>query len=149
MSIKFPLINLGKCVDLIFPTLNNTPEAPCFNYTQTECRVRVLRQFFATDVISNCSAECPDECSSITYLTRLSFHDYPFDYYAEHLVNSSSYLKSIVANVTGSDRYRLIKENVLSMIIYYEQTSYGSLIESPKMEYTDLISNIGGTLVIH
>lgn len=103
--------------------------------------------FFNEEAALNCSKDCPQECDSTSYKTSISYLDYPNHIYAESLYNNSIFREAIfnfTGEVSQSDWYSVLKNNLISLSVYYNELTYTLVEESPKFEITDLISNIGG-----
>ena len=75
-----------------------------------------------------CTPLCPLECDTIKYDTSISFTKFSEnEYFALFDLNGSV-------------------NNLISIDIYYENLEYTSIIQLPKMDIFDLISNIGSNL---
>ena len=91
--------------------------------------------------ISNlCNSDCPLECDGIKYektisLTRILMDEF-IRYYSDSL-NQFSFIK----NLTADDLNDLVMFNV-----YYDELEYTNISQLPKMDFFDLVSNIGGNL---
>lgn len=140
------LLQKCGCYDLTFPIWNdggNGNMTPCLTFNQVYCDGQAQSSFFAQDVKAICGDECPLECTSINYMSTLSFNNYPSEAYASVLVNNQKVRQRFAnrSNIT----YDELKRNLVSVFVYYDDLIYKSYTESAKMNIADLISNIGGT----
>lgn len=114
-------------------------------------------------VDSFCSQDCPLECDSLTYSLVTSYSNYPTRIYAGSLAANPSVVQKILklneylrnatttTNNTNSQdlprlSYEQIKSNMLAISVYYAELSYEQYDELEKIDLTDLVSSIGGTL---
>jgi hypothetical protein len=100
--------------------------------------------FFLTNVLIKitkeiCFKECPLECDSVKY--QYSYSSKNFD-----LQKRLAYFKSNKISIDPSYEKSNYFENVFTVRIYYDQTSYTRITEIPKTELIDLIASIGGNL---
>ena len=100
--------------------------------------------FFLTNVLIKitkeiCFKECPLECDTVKYQYTFSSKD--FD-----LQKRLAYFKSTKISIDPSYEKSNYFENMFTVRIYYDQTSYTRITEMPKTELIDLIANIGGNL---
>lgn len=84
----------------------------------------------------------------MTYSVSLSSSSYPSMAQAMKLYESDK-LKKLFENksLSQAEKYQLLKNNVVSLNIYYETLSYTSIDQSAKTTIIDLISNIGKTIL--
>jgi hypothetical protein len=75
-----------------------------------------------------CTPLCPLECDSIKYDTSISFTKF----------SENEFLSLFELNGTVN--------NLISIDIYYENLEYTRISQLPKMDFFDMISNIGGDL---
>jgi hypothetical protein len=118
---------------------------PCVSITENACLTNAVERFFSLNELGACSSQCPEECSTESFSASMSVSEFPNYKYAERLIEQSSYLSNVTANISSEfERYLTVKRNVLSVNFYYDRLSYTLIQESPKTEISDLVSNIGG-----
>ena len=92
-----------------------------------------------------CPIMCPAECEQNSYDFEASFSDFPSKNYAYKLINDryDHYTKLFhTKNIT----YDMVKKSVSSFYFYFDELVVTEIIESPSIQFVDLISNIGGIL---
>jgi hypothetical protein len=103
-------------------SLNNLDDYPykvCYNNDELKaCYIKFIDHFNKKDIFQICSEYCPLECDS-------------FDYDI-----------SINSRASGS----LSADNTTGIYVFYEDLKYTLISQQPKMQFIDLISNIGGSL---
>lgn len=142
-ELCYQMLTIEKCgcYDLYYPRLNGS--RPCYlNEKEYECLVSSYLDFFDRDNRENCSGQCPLECESISYETKISHSDFPSRAYAKKLLKSIK----IFANENSKIDYNILRENVLNIKIYFEDLKYTLISEKPKILVEDLLATIGGTL---
>jgi len=115
----------------------------CSNLTELNC-INMQQSNFIID--EECSVQCPLECNTITYDAQLSSVDYPSKNLYENLRKNLSFVQEF-ENYTG-DAFSLesMRENVISLKVFYPFTRYTLITESPKINFYDLLAQIGGSL---
>ncbi len=108
------------------------------NVSQTE----IFSYFLANinDINESCLKECPLECETVNYEPIISSSQFSLDKLIQFL-KSYSFPNDLYKNLTQNDF-----NNLVYMHIYFDSQGYKYVSESPKMEFIDLISNIGGNL---
>jgi hypothetical protein len=132
-----------KCYNPTMPFWRNDT-GPCLSYWQANCDIEQFIDFFSQDVGSVCGKDCPLECDMLKYSISTSFMAYPSVAYANFLSNNPNF-RSIYSNATNAS-YEDIRNNVLSLNIYYDTLSYMQISEKEKLSTVELVSNLGGTL---
>jgi len=97
-------------------------------------------QNILNNLFENCSTYCPFECDSIQISKSASFSLYPSKSALKILLNNSSFLANRAA--IGYD----IKSEILLVNVFYNSMSYEYLMESPAVEFFDLLSSLGGSI---
>jgi hypothetical protein len=126
------------------------------HYIETECACRTANQFDQNDT-DTCSgpcveakmkgfdyqskcAACPLECGSTVFDLKVD---------KEKVAESSVFNSIIQANFkNGGFNYSLveIQNKLIVMKLNFESLSYSELKELPKMTYTNLVAQLGGTV---
>ena len=90
-----------------------------------------------------CPIMCPAECEQNSYDFETSFSDFPSKNYAFKLINDR---KTHYENLfhTKNITYDMVKKSMSSYFFYFDELVISEIIESPSIEFIDLISNIGG-----
>ena len=132
------IIDSCKCFFSMFTFLNTT-HPPCYTQSDMEC---YLKTFYAStaNIDTLCSQECPLECDYVTYELTASSLSYPNKHFFEEMKNvSKEYENMSIDELKGSH---------LALNIFYPNKEYTEISESPKTNFVDLISNLGGALGI-
>jgi acid-sensing ion channel, other len=116
---------------------------PCLNLTQLYCVYTQQNEFKITE---ECLKQCPLECSTVTYDVKTSSLDFPSQSFFNFLVNDTSFIdlweNDTSTKFTVANSYLYL----ISLKIYYPNTQFTLISESPKTAIFDLISQIGGSL---
>jgi hypothetical protein len=102
-------------------SLNNLDDYPskiCNTRGQSNCYREFIDHFNKKDIFQICSEYCPSECDSFSY---------------DISINSRT-----SESFTTGDK--------VSIYVFYEDLKYTLISQQPKMQFIDLISNIGGSL---
>jgi hypothetical protein len=75
-------------------------------------------------------------------LTSSSF-DYPSNNYAKNMIDNKDYL---FRNQNYSIDFNHLKENLIGILVFWENLEYTLIEESPTTPALDLIADIGGIL---
>ena len=93
-----------------------------------------IREFFEFNMYKKFDlSECPLECDTINYDYSISFANLPQKNFSNSIIRSNKTTESYI-------------ENMVILNVYYDSLLYSSIDETPKMDWFDLVSNIGGTL---
>ena len=106
------------------------------NSTFQQCFKQKHDQFFEMNVNDFCSPYCPLECNTITYDYSLSFVSLTNVRTIRNMVHDG---RTVVPDGYTS-------QDIVTFYVYYEDTTYSSISEIPKMELVDLVSSMGGLL---
>ena len=143
------IIKMCNCSDSSYPNLYNTRY--CSKVTEIACmyvnhfklysplRAKKLASFYKY---------CPLECSSESYQVITSTNDFPTQKYVEILTNNTL-INSNLELLNKTLTYENLKNNFLWVNIYYDQSVYTSITQSPTQQIGDLMSNIGGTMGLY
>ncbi len=154
------LIEKCGCYDNSFSGLNYGNISACYTQKDLYCHTELFPDFFENEVVSNCSAECPNTCESDSYPVSISHayigsnnHLFLLLYYNQHLsekIFNKTFpeLQSnlVSGQITMDEIVNKMKNKILALNVYYEDLSYTLIEESPKTDLTDIISNVGGKL---
>ena len=113
----------------------------CISIEDIDKMQGVIRTFFSEERVNKCYSDCPLECNSIEYNSFISYGYFPSDSYS-YFLNSISDTKFNGTNFTQ----KLTTKNHIALNIFYDSYSYTTIEEVAKMDWIDLISNMGGTL---
>jgi hypothetical protein len=140
-------------------------KSPCTTFPHFLCIGGMFRVFFKDQILANCSAECPAECSSIDYAITTTSAGFPPASLLYYLLGQSETLAKKYFNLSaatfqqalGANQPNLVpsmdvlqttlKGKLLSLNIFYDDLSYVQIEESEKLSLIDLIAGMGGTLV--
>lgn len=93
-------------------------------------------------LINLCLPLCPNNCETVKLETYGLTSKYPTIYEFDKLIRDSKYLQNLEANNSRDE----IKKSLVYLRIFYDELKYDYSYQIPKMQITDLISIIGGTL---
>ena len=106
----------------------------------------IIHKYFYISNYTECLPFCPLECNRQEFKLSTSFLNYPHLSEVESLLQNPI-VKSKFENISNVTVNQL-RESVVSIAIYYEDLSYTVVSKEPKMNFLDLISNIGGIMGI-
>lgn len=101
--------------------------------------------FFSLDVTTICGDSCPLECDSVTYNLFTNEAEYPSKVYANSLVNNPIMKAKFTSNPSDLN-YDTLQRTMLQVSVFYGHLGYQYYEEAAKMEVSDLVAYIGGTL---
>lgn len=129
------IIDTRGCYDLNLPRILDARPCPTANELDFE-------KFM--DENENLLGPCPFECESNIYYSTTSASNYPTAIYGQYLL---AYYKDYFKRVLNTSRptFEMIRDSFVSVEIYFEDLKVTKIVESPKMEAVNLLSNIGGT----
>ena len=138
------VINTINCYDpsLLNPFPSKTVK-PCSTLSEVSQMTAVKSEFQTTGINSQCSSDCPLECSQVMYDSTVSIAYYPTNFYANWLMLQSNVLQKFTNNVTSKT---LIDDCMLKLNIYYNDLTYTSIKESASMTWDSLLGDVGGQL---
>jgi len=120
-----------------FKCLNKEVNMSCFD---------IIHKYFYISNYTECLPLCPLECNRQEFKLSTSLLNYP------HLSEVESLLQNPIIKSKYENIYNVtvsqLRESVVSVAIYYEDLSYTVVSKEPKMNFLDLISNIGGIMGI-
>ena len=128
----------------------------CDNTTEVLCGMSVTEYFYKQDVSKVCSPFCPQECEDVTYSLSFSHSNFPNPKYAEFLkkklTNQYKLMDSnkSTSNSNFGDVHSVqisnhgLKKSIAGITIYYDDLKYTVISQIPKMNFEDLLANIGG-----
>jgi hypothetical protein len=138
---------------------------PCMNFVDFECGANMIGTFFKEQMLANCSAECPAECSSIDFTFMQSFSKFPPASYLYCLLGQSDTLAQKYFNRSAqtfkNTMYTLnpslvpsidvlqstLSGKLVALNVFYDDLVFTHIEESEKLSLIDLIAGLGGTLV--
>nr|XP_015222677.1 PREDICTED: amiloride-sensitive sodium channel subunit gamma-like isoform X3 [Lepisosteus oculatus] len=94
---------------------------------------------FAHDMLP---CNCPLQCKEEIYQLTVSGSQWPATAFLEKF---SSDLREMGGQLgTIADNPQLIRDNLVKVVVYYQQLNYERIVEEPSITEIDLISNMGG-----
>ena len=104
---------------------------------------KVLIKLMEQNFKGNSTLECPLECDSVRYDVSISFSKIILEGYKNYLKENDllSFLNPKFKLLTEND-----SKNLAAINIFYNDLEYTRISQLPKMDFFDLISNIGGNL---
>jgi hypothetical protein len=115
------------------------------NYNIT-CNNDLVDNFYSKYYVE-CLPLCPLECKENNFIISTSFLSYPHLSRANSLLNNSI-IKAHISNISKEFAVDTLRKYVLSVYIYYDDLEYIIIKKSPKIDWLDLISSIGGIMGI-
>jgi hypothetical protein len=140
------LINHCGCYHGSYPPpVGSEKYSICVNITQIMCTFQSFVEFFGgKNLIERyCSKECPKECKIVTFYPSISMNEFPSEAYGQLLAQDELIISKFPpgTNITR----QLLKENFLTVRMYYRSLDYSRIRESPKISPFNFLSIIGGT----
>ncbi|RNA43641.1 acid-sensing ion channel 5-like [Brachionus plicatilis] len=132
-----------KC-DKMTSNLISENNNPCNNFEQQSCTTPQFQSLTQSSYKKKIESLCPLECESISFEVTKSFSRYPSVSYGKDLVKTKQ-IKSLFENRTNVSIEEL-RENVLSLNIYYEHLKQTEITENKSINWDGLVGSIGGTL---
>jgi hypothetical protein len=138
---------------------------PCTTFDDFLCCVAVFVPFFKTEVLSNCSADCPSECSTVDFTFMLTFAKFPPASYLYYLLAQSKTLGRKYFNLSQAtfreamatvrpelvpsmdEMQAKLSGKLVFLNVYYDELMFTKIEESAKLSLVDLIAGMGGMLV--
>lgn len=139
------LLNECKCQESSF--IKYSDRKSCFwNLSDLICNYEKYLKFFSKDVRQECSDECPLECDSVSYSLSSSYLSYPTRAYSDILLNDPKMQAKFTQFNYSLFTHERLKENILSLNVYYDQLKYTTIREMIKTTPSDLVAIVGGIL---
>lgn len=132
---QFLAANESGCYNMVYPNVYNIN--PCQNFDE------YFRNRDASVDLNVCPKWCPPECQQLVYRSEISYTEFPTRNYAYKLLQNRNDFYSRLFQ-TKNITYDMFKKSVTSMYIYFEDLIITEIVESPSVQFVDLISNIGG-----
>lgn len=133
---QYLLSNVSGCYPINYPNLFD--QTGCKNQEELlKSSKTVLRD------LSVCSVWCPPECEQLVYEVEISYTDFPTRNYAYQMIQDRvEHFERLFQ--TKNISYDMLSKSVLSIFVYFDDMALTKIVESPSVEFVDLISNIGG-----
>ena len=141
MCLQKSLEDNCNCTDQNYFSFYNNMHT-CTSYDDTICSFRNYEDFLYKKLFINC--DCPDECDQTNYSYRTSLAKYPSENYANFLINNPVIISKLKNQTKIS--YQDLRENLVSVNIFFNEIKETVISEYPKMITADLIANIGGII---
>lgn len=141
---KYVLQKCG-CLDTYFYPIPN--QTLCLSLVDVTCNLKSYLKFYQNDLKQVCGSQCPLECESETFELTLSSSSYPSRGYVNQLAYFSrdSSWSNIFPNISQVS-YEQLKDQILSLNVYYGEMKYTTIEELEKTSFLDLVASVGGTL---
>lgn len=92
-----------------------------------------------------CGKKCPLECHSVKFNVHTSHADYPTITYTSAIRNNPKIRNKYASNLSELT-HESLKRNMLELSVFYGDLGYEKYERLAKMEFSELVSNVGGTL---
>jgi hypothetical protein len=109
--------------------------------------LKLYYEIVKENIVNICEKQCPLECDTIRYDVSTSFSKFSNEKLVELYKFISEYnntyyqFNPLFIKLTSKDF-----DDFIILSIYYTESGYTSISQLPKMDFFDLISNIGGNL---
>ncbi|RNA31924.1 amiloride-sensitive sodium channel subunit gamma-like [Brachionus plicatilis] len=132
------LIDQCGCFDSNFPSFEWS--FPCQSEKIT-CIERKVEEFYNSKSEIECFENCPVECNVIDYDLKISFADYPTDFYSQILkaYDEIKCEKKFFSN-------EQIKKTTLAVNVFYDDISVTEITELRMKTAEQLIADVGGIM---
>ena len=130
------------CYDITFNILPENKNS-CDNFTEITCAYSIYQKLTISNFKSKIQSLCPLECESISFGITKAASRYPSVSYGKDMVKTER-VKSLFNNRTNISIEEL-RENVLSLNIYYEYLRQTEITENKSISWDGLVASIGGT----
>jgi hypothetical protein len=135
------------CFSILFPNITKNHEPCGLSVAKNKCNLDFHIKFYRTVSQVKCPLLCPNECESAEFKIKVSFSTYPTKIYAQKLIETDSKLSKFnLTNNSFDENYEHLKNNLLSLNVYYDDFDEMVISEVPKTSVPDLIGIIGGNL---
>lgn len=119
----------------------------CVNSSDSNCSYETYRDFIKNEFNKVCINECPLECESIHFKTLLSYEQYPTMMKYKMLEHCPKiYSKFSNSSSENTLNFENVKKNLVLLNIYYDDLGFEKITELPVIDFTGLISEVGGTM---
>ncbi|CAL1541410.1 unnamed protein product, partial [Lymnaea stagnalis] len=134
-----------QCYDEIYQDINDVMKIsdkniPCRNASQLTCVTMVKWTF--EDTASSCACDSP--CSEKAYGRNVASRMWPSKSVADVMVNSMCTTKQTLCDELRSRND--LQDDFIKLNIYYEELNFEELEEQIDYEFTQLLSDVGGTI---
>lgn len=135
LCLQYRLIDFCSCQLPVLPIFEDTLP-PCESAEQLLCQVREYNML-KSDYARYCDHLCPLECESTSYTLSTSTASFPTDGYVNLLTKEIPFIRKKYPDVS-------LKENLLSVHLYFPEMMHTRISETAKYEIIDLVAGIGG-----
>lgn len=106
----------------------------CATPENMSCLNNASSNFYSSDSLSgDCYTKCPVECQEQTFELSTSVSQFPTEWYASVLNNSTSYNNSINYNMSSlvsySDDFDSLRDSIALVYIYYPDMIYSQVLQ--------------------
>lgn len=126
-----------------FPSLQGQTINACSTTSQLSCLSTSKTRFQNQPVSSQCSSDCPPECSTIYYDADVSFSSYPTTFYSSWLQLQPTLLQQFTNNQTTSVK---ISGSVARINVYYGGMMYKTITQTQGADAWSLFGSVGGNM---
>ena len=120
--------------------LENQTWKNCSTWNEISC-LMFISESISSYLIEDFLLECPLECEKTTYTFSTSHYYYPNPEYAKVRFSTDILNDSETIDIF---QYSFLKNIFTSINIYYDDLSYTKVSQIAKMNFEDLMANIGG-----
>ncbi len=131
-----------NCSDNTTPISYYDNKPACLDIYQLSCTLKLYTEFLSKAHAASC--DCPTECDEVSFPYTVSVAPYPSPNYANILLKNPSILSKFLEN--ESVTIRDLKEKLVSVNIFYNEIKETVVTESPSVQFSDLMAQIGGVL---
>jgi len=140
LCLQDNIVKYCGCYSSFYPAYGaNSSNSYCNTLNLKEC---MLNYTSTSDITKSCRTLCPYNCSYTKYdilSTRGSYPNY------RYMANLDGFLLS----QRGIKQINKTAASYAKVNIYYEDLRYSTTTETPQILWTDLISNLGGTVGLY
>ena len=135
-----------NCTLPFFVSLFDNLATTCDNKEKLNCSLSAYYRVYMVDnfLQDECLPQCPLECKSAKFNYDYSFNELLGEAYVEKIKENANLSGDFIQRNIGD--LNTIKASVVSLKIFYESLAYRVTSESPQMDVTSLVANIGGNL---
>ena len=130
------------CTDPSIPVVDES-DPICYSLNNLTCVDEQLTRFDKSSINLVCDDDCPEECDSIEYETRLSLANYPSSYYASVLGQQDGLSQKFNLNSGTKPSTSQLSESLVQLTVYYETLKYVEITESQAVTFDTLVGVVG------
>ncbi|RNA14391.1 degenerin deg-1-like [Brachionus plicatilis] len=140
ICFQLKLENECNCSDPSIASIQNMTK--CNSIKQIKCKEEFYQSFFSNQS-QECEDDCPIECVTYKYSTKLTFSEFYTNWYFDLFQNR---IDDIEKDISSYGSAEVARKNVLLINFYYDETSITKITEKPLWNFFSILSSIGGNL---